>query len=157
MARLVSNTLAALFAVSVLSTAITAKDTPGKAGSQIIFIQVGHISRIDAKSHTVMLWVSKDDQNGQTAAPPPPGGFGRGGRFGRIGGPTPQDIARQRAYETKVVVKSETVLKDREGTLRFDDLKAGDFVEVEGVMHGNDFEAKELRRHSSKTDSPNVP
>src|SRR6266850_2905637 len=159
MTRFISNTLAGLLAVSALSTAIAAQDTPGKADSEIGFIQLGHISRIDAKNHGVMLLTAKDQKDDQTSVPPRAGGFRRGGRFGRFGGPTPQDIARQmeRTYETKVVLNSETILKDREGTLRFDDLEVGDFVEVHGVMHGNDFQAKELRRRSRKADSPKIP
>jgi hypothetical protein len=155
MTRSSANTLAGLIAVFVLSTAITGKDTPGKAVQEIGFIQLGHVSRIDAKNRTVMLLVQKDDKNAVASVPPRQGGFGRG-RFGRFGGLTPQDAARQmeRTFETKVVLTSETILKDREGTLHFDELKVGDFVEVEGVMHGNDFQAKQLRRHSKKADSP---
>jgi hypothetical protein len=152
MTRLISNTLAGLVAVFVFSATVPAKDTPGKADSQIGLIQLGHISRIDAKNHTVMLLTPKDQKDDQAGVPPHVGGFGRIGRLGRFGGP--QDIARQlqRTYETKVVVSSETILKDREGPLRFDDLNVGDFVEVEGVIHGNDFRAKQLRRHSNKSD-----
>ena len=155
MIRLISNTTAALVAIFVASVTLVAKDTPGKTASHIGFIQLGHISRIDAKNHAVMLLTPKDQNDDQSAVPPRVGAFGRGGRFGRFGGPTPQDIARQmqRTVETKVVVGSETVLKGPEGALRFEDLKVGDFVEVEGVMHGNDFRAKQLRRHSTKSDS----
>ena len=156
MTRLISNTLAGLVAVFVLSATMAAKDTPGKTDSQIGFIQLGHISRIDGKNHTVMLSVTKDQKDDQTAAQPRAGGFGRAGRSGRFGLPTPQDIARrlERTYETKVVLNAETLLKDREGPLRFEDLMVGDFVEVKGVMHGNDFQAKQLQRHSTKSDSP---
>jgi Domain of unknown function (DUF5666) len=155
MTRFISNTVAGLVAVFVLSATIAAKDTPSKADSQIGFIQLGYISRIDAKNHTVMLLTPKDQKDDQAGVPPHLGGFARIGRLGRFGGPSPQDIARQmqRTYETKVVVSSETILKDREGPLRFDDLNVGDFVEVEGVMHGNDFRAKQLSRHSRKSDS----
>src|SRR5262249_39627169 len=103
----------------------------------------------------VMLSVPKDEKNEQGSPSPRVGGLGRGGRFGRFGRPTAEDAARQmqRTYETKVVVNSETIFKDREGSLRFDDLNVGDFVEVEGVMHGNDFQAKRVLRHSKKSDS----
>ena len=155
MTRLISNTLAGIVAVFVISGTIAAKDTPSKTNSQIGFIQLGHISRIDAKNNTVMLLTPKDQKDDQAGVPPHVGGFGRIGRLGRFSDSTPQDIARQmqRTFETKVVVSSETILKDREGALRFDDLNVGDFVEVEGVMHGNDFRAKQLLRHSKKSDS----
>jgi hypothetical protein len=157
MTRLIENTLVGLVAVFVLSTAITGKDTTGKAVPEIGFIQVGHISRIDAKNHIVMLFVQKDDKNDGASVPSRAGGFGRG-RLGRFGGLTPQEIAKkmERTFETKVVLTSETILKDQEDTLPFDELKVGDFVEVEGVMHGNDFQAKQLRRHSKKADSPKL-
>jgi hypothetical protein len=156
MTRLISKTLAGLVAVFVLSATMAAKDTPGKTDSQIGFIQVGHISRIAAKNHIVTLSVTKDQKDDPTAVPQRAGGIGRGGRSGRFGLPTPQDIARrlERTYETKIVLSPETLLKDREGPLRFEDLKVGDFVEVKGVMHGNDFQAKQLERHSTKSDSP---
>jgi hypothetical protein len=157
MSRLIGNILVGLVAVFVLSTAITGKDTPGKAVPEIGFIQVGHISRIDAKNRTVMLLVQKDEKNDDASGPPRAGGFARG-KFGRFGGLTPQDVAKkmERTFETKVALTSETILTDREGSLRFDELKVGDLVEVEGVMHGNDFQAKQLRRHSKKTDSPKI-
>ena len=156
MTRLIENTLVGLVAVFVLSTAIAGKDTPGKAVPEIGFIQVGHISRIDAKNHIVMLYVQKDDKNDEASVPSRAGGFGR--RLGRFGGLTLQEIAKkmERTFETKVLLTSETILKDREDTLPFDELKVGDFVEVEGVMHGNDFQAKQLRRHSKKADSPKL-
>jgi hypothetical protein len=155
MTRPISSVLAGLAAVVVLSATIAAKDTPGKTDSKIGFIQLGHISRIDAKNHAVMLLTSKDQKDDQGATPPRAGGFGRGGRFGRFGAPILQDIMRQmqHSYETKVVVSSETILKDREGPLHFDDLQVGDFIEVDGVMHGSDFQAKQLRRHYKKSDS----
>jgi Domain of unknown function (DUF5666) len=159
MTRLTWNMLAWFLTVSVLSTPSAAKDTPGKGNSGISFIQLGHISRIDAKNHSVMLSVIKDEKNDQAASPPRAGSFGRGGRFGRFGTPTAEDAARQmqRTYETKVIVNSETIFRDREGSLHFNDLKVGDFVEVEGVMHRGDFQAKQLRRHSKKADLPKIP
>src|SRR4051812_9473593 len=128
MARFISNMLAGLFLISVL---------PGKAHSEIGFIQLGHISKIDAKNHTVTLLVQKDEKNDEASVPPGGGGFSRG-RFGRFGGPPGPDIAKkmQRTYETKVILKPETILKDRKGSLRLDELEAGDFVEIDGVMHG---------------------
>jgi hypothetical protein len=154
MTRLIANALVGFATVFVLPIAIMGKDTPGKTVQEIGFIQLGHISRIDAKSRSVMLMVQKDGKNDEASVPTRLAGFGRG-RFGRFGGLTPQ-VAKQldRTFETKVVLTSETILKDREGTLHFDELTVGDFVEVEGVMHGNDFQAKQLRRHSKKADSP---
>jgi hypothetical protein len=157
--RLISSTLAGILAVSVFSIVISAKATAGKADSAIGFIELGHISRIDAKKHTVILSVEKEEKNDPASVPPRVGGFGRGGRLGRFGAPTAEDIAKrmQRTYETKVVVNSETIFKEREATIHFADLQVGDFVEVQGVMHGNDFQAKQLRRHSKKSDSPKIP
>jgi hypothetical protein len=159
MLRSILTALAGLVVAAVASTAMNAEDTPRKGDSGIGFIQVGHISRIDTKNHSLMLSTPKDQKEDQSSTAPRVGGFGRGGRFGRFGGPTPPDIARQaqHTFETKVVLTSETIFKDREGTLRFDDLKVGDFVEVDGIMHGNDFRAKELLRHSKKADSPKIP
>src|SRR5581483_6766328 len=106
-------------------------------------------------NHAVMLLVPKDKKDEQAAAQPPSrmGGFGRMGRMGRIGGTAAEQAARQlqRSVETKVLVSSGTVFKDRDGALRFEDLGVGDFVEVDGVMHGNDFQAKQLLRHSKKS------
>src|SRR3954451_21602193 len=102
MMKFTLNTLAGILAVSVLATVVAAKGTPGKADSGIGFIQLGHISRIDAKNHAVMLSVAKDEKNDQPSTPPRPGGFARGGKFGRFGLPTPDDIVKrmQRTYET---------------------------------------------------------
>lgn len=159
MLRSFSTALAGLVVVAVVSTAMKAEDTPRKGDSGIGFIQVGHISRIDSKNHSLMLSAPRDQKEDQSSTVPRAGGFGRGARFGRFGGITPPDIARQaqHTFETKVVLTPETIFKDREGTLRFDELKVGDFVEVDGVMHGNDFQAKELLRHSKKADSPKIP
>jgi hypothetical protein len=134
-----------------LSTAATAKDGLGKAVSEIGYIQLGHISRIDAKSHILMLVEQKNDKTDQGAAPPRVGGFGRG-RFGRFGGLPPW--AGARGFETKVVLTPETILNGREGVITFDALKVGDFVEVKGVMRGKQFQAKEVRRHSDQHSSP---
>ena len=156
MARCIQTLLVGLAAGLVFSATIAAKDTQKKADSDISFIQVGHISRIDAKNHAVMLLVPKDKKDEPEVAPPSRlGGLGRIGRMGRIGGPAAEQAARQlqRSVETKVLVNSGTVFKDSEGALRFEDLGVGDFIEVDGVMHGNDFQAKQLLRHSKKSDS----
>jgi hypothetical protein len=155
MTRLILSTLVELVLFFVFSMAIMANDTPGKAVPEIGFIQLGHISRIDAKNHTLMLSEPTNDKSGQSSLPPRIGGFGRG-RFGRFGGLPPWVGGNQisRTFETKVALSSETILKGREGTISFDELKVGDFVEVVGVMHGKDFQAKEVRRHSEQGNSP---
>ena len=157
MTKLILNTLVGLAAMFVFSSAVTAKDTPGKAVPEIGFIQVGHISRIDSKNHTLMLLEPKNDKSEQSPSSPRIGGFGRG-RFGRFGGLPPWGWGNQldRTIETKVTLSSETVLKGREGTIRFDELKVGDFVEVAGVMRDKNFQAKEVRRHSEQGNSPGV-
>jgi hypothetical protein len=54
------------------------------------------------------------------------------------------------AFERKVVLNPETVLKDGEATISFEELKVGDFVQIKSVMHGKNLEAKEVQRYSHK-------
>jgi len=55
-----------------------------------------------------------------------------------------------KTFERKVVLSPETVLKDGEATISFEELEVGDFVQIKSVMHGKNFEAKEVQRYSKK-------
>ena len=46
--------------------------------------------------------------------------------------------------ETSVLTTDATVIKDKDKTLKFADLKIGDHVSIDGERKGNDVEAKEV-------------
>ena len=46
--------------------------------------------------------------------------------------------------ETSVLTTDGTVIKDKDKTLKFADLKVGDHVSIDGERKGNDVEAKEI-------------
>ena len=144
----------------VFSTAMIAKDVPGKTAPEIGFIELGHISRIDAKNLAVMIeeakpggddgWPNYKQSKGDIDA--------RRGRRGRwvglthpdgVGDPTGSRRS-DKTFERKVVLSPETVLKDGEATISFEELKVGDFVQIKSVMRGKNVEAKELQRYSNK-------
>jgi hypothetical protein len=146
-----------------LSMATIAKDMPGKTASGIGFIELGHISRIGAKNHEVMITEPKsgagdgwpDYKQGTRETGARRGRRGRRGRWGRfitaggVGDPT-GSRRPDNTFERKVVLSPETVLKDGEAAISFEELKVGDFVQIKSVMHGRNFEAKEVQRHSNK-------
>jgi hypothetical protein len=144
----------------VFSTAMIAKDVPGKTASEIGFIELGHISRIDTRNHAVMIREAKSGgDDGWPNYKPGTGDIGaRRGRRGRwvglitrggVGDPT-GSRRPDKTFERKVVVSPQTVLKDREATISFEELKVGDFVQINSVMHGKNFEATEVQRYSKK-------
>lgn len=160
MSRLTLSMLVGVALPFVFSLAMIAKDVPGKTASEIGFIELGHISRIDAKNHEVMIkepksgggdgWPNYKKGTGDVGAR-----HGRRGRWvglitpGGVGDPT-GSRRPDNTFESKVVLSPETVLKDGEATISFEELKVGDFVQIKSVMHGKNFEAIEVQRHSKK-------
>jgi hypothetical protein len=161
MSRLTLRMVAGAALPFVFSMAMNAKDVPGKTAPVIGFIELGHISRIDAKSHAVMI--NEPKSGGDDSWPHSRKGTGdigaRRGRRGRwVGLITPGGVGDptgsrrpDNTFERKVVLSPETVLKDGEATISFEELKVGDFVQIKSVMHHKNFEAKEVQRHSKRS------
>jgi hypothetical protein len=157
--RLTLSMLVGVVLQFAFSIAMIAKDMPGKT-AEIGFIELGHISRIDGKNHEVMIkepksgagdgWPNYKQGTGDIGA-----WSGRRGRWARlitpggVGDPT-GSRRPDNTFERKVVLSPETVLKDGEDTISFEELRVGDFVQIKSVMHGKNFEAKEVQRHSKK-------
>jgi len=158
--RLTLSMLVGVALPFVFSTAMIAKDVPVKTAPEIGFIELGYISRIDAKNHAVMIQEAKSGgDDGWPTYKQCTGDIGaRRGRRGRwVGLITPGGVGdptgSRRPYKTserKVVLSPETVLKDGEATISFEELEVGDFVQIKSVMHGKNFEAKEVQRYSKK-------
>jgi hypothetical protein len=144
MSRLTLSMLAGAALPFVFSMAMTAKDVPGKTAPEIGFIELGHISRIDPKNHAVMIkepksggddgWPNYKQGTGDIGAR-----CGRRGRWvglitlGGVGDPT-GSRRPDNTFERKVVLSPETVLKDGEATISFEELKVGDFVQIKSVI-----------------------
>jgi len=160
MSRLTLSMLVSVTLPFVFSMAMFAKDVPVITAAEIGFIELGHISRIDAKNHAVMIKEPKSgSDDGWSKCKQGTRDIvarrGRRGRwvglvtFGGVGDPTGSKRP-DKTFERKVVLSPETVLKDGATTISFEELKVGDFVQIKSVMHGKNVEAKEVQRHSQK-------
>jgi hypothetical protein len=124
-------------------------EKPNKIG----FIQVGRITKVDQKNHTITIR-STDASADQARGIPGEGPeFGRGGGFrhggfggGRRGGGNSGQRGSVSGVETNVLTTDTTVIKNDAGeVITLNALHVDDFVRINGVTKEKDFEAKEIQ------------
>jgi hypothetical protein len=146
--------LPAVFVISLVFGSLDAfagqesTEKPNKIG----FIQVGRITKVDQKNHTITIR-SVGASADQTREIPEQGpGFGREGGFGRggLGGRNPGQRGLANGIETKVLTTDSTVIKNDAGdVVTLNALHVDDFVRINGVTKDKDFEAKEIQLSAS--------
>lgn len=136
------------------------------------FISIGEITKINRQKKTFELKSEMgQDSGGERVGPDGSGGNSPGGIHGSIwvgvgtgrrqggidGGqlgrvpdqpipPLPPEDRTDSTVRTNVLTTIETVFKEAEKPITFEDLKVGDNVEVTGVPRGKNVEAKEIVR-----------
>ena len=152
------------------STATYAQET--KRADGVRFISVGEITKINRQKKTFELKSEMgQDSGGERVGPDAGGGISPGGIHGSIsvgvgtgrrqsgidGGqsgrfpdepipPLSPEDRTDSTVRTNVLTTMETVFKEAEKTITFEDLKVGDHVEVTAVPRGKNVEAKEIVR-----------
>jgi hypothetical protein len=142
-----------------------------KRSSGVRLVSVGEITAIQGKKRTLELASATNDGSGSLDNGTRPGrwhgsarigiGGGRGGRRGGLGGagrdwpadrrgPLPPEDKPERMVRTTIRITGDTLLKDAEQTIVFEELRIGDRIEVSGVMKGSDIEAREIVRKDHK-------
>jgi hypothetical protein len=108
-------------------------------------ISIGQISKIDSKGKSITIQSPGDSRFRRGGGRGGPGPSASQGPSGAGGGQTPTGNAANMT-QSKIVITSATTFKEGDNSLKIEDFKIGDRVQVVAIKKGRDLQASDIIR-----------